>query len=106
MAQNEIHVDDIGTVFTATIMDGNDIVDVSGSTTLQLKFKKPGGTLLTKSAGLVTDGTDGQISYTAVDGDLDECGRWRLQAFLVLIGGNEHHSDICRFRVHDNLVAG
>ncbi len=102
MAANEIHKDDIGTLFKCTIKDGNTIVDVSSVTTKQLIFKKPSGALLTKAASFFTDGTDGIITYASASGDLNEVGTWRLQGF-VDFGSTEFKSDIQRFKVHKNL---
>lgn len=99
----EIHVDDIGTIFTATIKDENDtIVDVSGATTKQLIFKKPDDTILTRTASFVNTGTDGKIKYVAVAGDLDMHGSWFLQAYVDL-GSTELRSDIHKFTVYTNL---
>ena len=66
MSANEIHVGDIGTVFEVTVKDGEDVVDVSSATTRQLIFKSKDGAVLTKTAVLVTDGTDGKIKYTTI----------------------------------------
>ena len=43
MASNEIHKNDIGTVFKVTIKDGSSAVDIYTSTTKQLIFKKHSG---------------------------------------------------------------
>lgn len=102
MAADEIHVNDVGTVFKVTIADCPDSLDVSSATTKTLKFKKPSGEVLSKAGVFFTDGTDGIIKYTSVSGDLDECGRWELQAFLVL-GVSSYHSDVAKFRVFRNL---
>ncbi len=53
MAANEIHLNDIGTVFELTMMDGDAVVDISSATNMEIKFQKPGppGTTGTKTAG-------------------------------------------------------
>lgn len=99
----EIHIDDIGTNFIVTIKDENDdVVDISGATTKNLRFKKPDGTIVTQAASFVNTGTDGQIKYTTVAGDLDVHGTWALQAFIDL-GSQELNSDIYKFKVYKNL---
>lgn len=102
----EVHYNDIGTIFRATINDcingTQTIIDLSAATTLQLIFKSPNGVVKTKNASLTTDGTDGQIQYTTVDQDLDEVGNWKLQAYIVLPSGS-WRSDIGCFRVYENL---
>lgn len=102
MAKNEIHVGDIGTVFTATIKDGNTAVDLSGATTKQLKFHDPDGVLITKDAAFVTGGSDGGIKYTTISGDLSKAGQWKLQGYVVLPSGS-WHTDIVTFTVYDVL---
>lgn len=103
MAPNEIHKNDIGTVFEVTVKDGTDIVDLSSATELELLFLKPNGTKLTKTASLVSDGTDGKMQYTTVSGDLNASGTWKLQGHVVFGSTGEWHSDTIVFEVYDNL---
>jgi hypothetical protein len=98
----EIHKDDIGTRFQVTIMDGSSVVDVSTATTKQIILRKPDETNLTKDASFYTDGTDGIITYTTTEGDLDVAGVWQIQAYII-IGSNKWHTDIGTFRVYPNL---
>jgi len=98
----EIHLNDIGTEFRCTIKDCSTVVDVSTVTTKELIFVKPSGERLTKTASFYTDGTDGIITYTSVSGDLNECGLWSIQGF-VIIGTGEFHSNIRNFKVERNL---
>lgn len=102
MAAEEIHVNDIGTVFKVLMKDGDDIVDLSSASTKELIFLKPAGTKVTQDAEFTTDGTDGYIQYTAVSGDLDAVGVWKLQAHIV-ISSLDVKSDISPFRVYPNL---
>ena len=102
MAANEIHKGDIGTQFTVTVQDGTTVGDISTASTKQLIFKKPGGTILTKSTSFVTDGTDGKMQYVSVDGDLSDDGVWKMQG-KVIIGGNTFSTDITSFKVYRNL---
>jgi hypothetical protein len=103
MPTNEIHRGDIGTVFKVTIKDSSVVVDISSSTTKQLIFKKPSGEKLEKNASYFTNGSDGIITYTTVDGDLDEEGMWKLQGKIVLSGGNTFNTDLTSFKIHRNL---
>lgn len=100
--ENEIRLNDVGTIFRVTFKDGAYIVDISVATTKQFIFKKPSGSNLTVSGSLYTDGTDGILQYTTVEGDLNETGLWKIQGYLV-IGTNKHKSDIYTFRVYNNL---
>jgi len=103
MPANEIHLGDVGTVFVGTVTDDTGhVVDISGATTKQLTFKKPNGSKATKAATFMTNGTDGKMQYTAVDGDVDQVGGWKLQGKVVLPSGT-WYTDVHRFDVHANL---
>lgn len=103
MAANEIHKDDIGTVFTLTVKDGSAVVNVASASSKLIKFRKPGGVIISKTAEFVTDGTDGKIKYTAIAGDLDQSGPWTFQAVLTFASGT-WSSDIHKFTVYPNLA--
>ena len=102
MAESEIHVGDVGTVFVLTVYDGDELVDVSGATTKQVRLMDPGGNTVAKDASFTTNGTDGKIQHTTVLGDMDETGWWQIQAYLVLPTWRGH-SDIAKFIVYGNL---
>lgn len=102
MPADEIHIGDIGVQFLATIKDGSSVVNISTATTKQLNFRKPSGSILNKTASFYTNGTDGQIYYTSISGDLDECGTWSLQGYISMAGGT-WSTDIYKFQVHRNI---
>lgn len=106
MAADEVHKDDIGTIFRATIKDGSTAVDVSSATTLQFFFRKPDASLTvdTQTAVLTGDGTDGIIEYISTSGDLDTIGTWQLQAKIVLDVNNQFKTDWHKFEVHENIA--
>ncbi len=105
-SEEEVHYNDIGTLFLVTVNDCVSgtaaVLDVSGASTIELIFKSPSGASTTQSATLYTDGTDGKITYTTVDGDLNEVGTWRIQA-KVVVGGGTFRSDVGTFKVYENL---
>lgn len=81
----EIHVNDVGTALVVTIPDETGSpVDVSTGTNLKMYLTKPDGTVLTKTAVLDSDGTDGKIKYVTVAGDLSVKGTWKIQAAVTL----------------------
>ena len=102
MPANEIHANDIGTKFVVTIKDGDSAVNVSSATTKQIIIKKPSGTTLTNAAAFSSDGSDGKIYYSAVSGDLDEIGTYKIQGKVVITDGT-FYTDIQSFKVHRNL---
>jgi len=83
-----IHEGDIGTIFRLTIVDtSGNVIDVSSATTMYLYFQKPDGTNVQKTAEFYTDGTDGIIQYTSVDGDIDATGNWQVQGYIEVTDG-------------------
>jgi hypothetical protein len=103
MAANEIHLQDIGTVFEVTLLDGVDIVDLTGASAQSIVFLLPDKSVVTKTSVFKTNGTDGIIQYVTLADDLSQIGKWKLQAVVVLPTGI-WSSDISEFKVHDNLT--
>jgi len=102
----EIHVGDIGTEFEVTIVDENDaVIDVSTAITKQIIFEKPDRSILTKSAQLSTDGSDGKIKCFSVAGDIDQYTTdrlWKIQGRAVF-ASEEWSSEIGEFPVGRKL---
>ena len=99
---SEIHYGDIGVNFNITVMNGTAVLDVSNANSINIIFQKPDGSDLTKTATLVTNGTDGNIRYTSVSGDLDQVGTWQIQA-RVNFGASVFSTDIQKFKVYRNI---
>jgi len=100
----EIHVNDTGTLFEIALKECSEVVDVSAADVLNLIFKLPDGTLLTKTAIFKTDGTDGIIQYVSIDGDLNQSGKWKIQAKVSFPNETSWKSDIGSFKVFGNLT--
>jgi len=100
----QIHYGDIGTPLRVTLKSSQtDVaIDISDATTLQIILQKPDGTILTKDASFVTDGTDGQLQYVIQNGDLNMVGDWQLQVYYVNSSGS-WKSNMAKFRVWENL---
>ena len=98
MAWENIHVDDFGWVGNLTIKQDGVAVDVSSYTTLQFVFESPSGVDSTETAAFDSDGTDGVITYTVQDGDIDEVGIWKVSARVAKTGA-ELTSDPLLFEV-------
>lgn len=99
---SEIHVNDVGTRFLATIKDDGVVVDISTALSITMIFKKPDDEIVNKNGTLYTNGTDGKVYYDTIIGDLDEAGQYKLQAKVVLTNGT-YYTDIYTFQVHCNL---
>lgn len=100
----EIHEGDIGTTLKAIMRNGASIVDISSATTKNIKLKKPSGAVITKAGSFTTDGTDGQLEYVTISGDLDESSltiQWEIQAHIITPTG-EWHSSKEKFSVFPN----
>lgn len=92
---------------TVTVKDPDtqiyEIYDISGASVKTLRFNKPDGTSVDKTATFVTDGTDGKIEYLSEAGFLNIPGKWRMQGF-VTIGSGYYPTNIETFKVKDNLA--
>lgn len=107
--KDEIHLFDEGTAFIVTFKEWNettntdDIVDIGPSTEILFHFKKiNSGTVIQKTASLLTDGSDGKAVYITLATDLDEIGKWQLQGQVDLPGGH-WSSNVEDFKVYSNL---
>lgn len=96
--KNAIGVDLIGTIAESGVT-----IDVSTTTTRQIFLKKPSGSIINRSAILLTDGTDGKIVYRTIAGDIDVAGTWSIQGYVVFPGGFDGRSEVVTFQVLDNL---
>jgi hypothetical protein len=101
------HVNDIGTTFVVTINDltssgGSAVADISDATSMVLYFKRSCGSTFSRTAGFTTDGTDGKIEYTTVDGDLNGAGNWEIQAKVVTPSGT-WSTGVGYFKVYENI---
>ena len=102
MAAEEIHVGDVGTQLVVTVKDNTTVVDIASATAKYITLKRPDGTSLQKNTSFVTDGTDGQMQYTTVSGDLSICGSWKMQGKVEITSG-DFNTDITSFKVYRNL---
>jgi len=99
---SEIHVNDIGTRFLATIKDSGEVVNISNASVISMNFKKPNDIVIYRSGTLLTNGVDGKVYYDTVAGDLDEPGLYKLQGRVALPSGT-YYTDIYTFQVSCNL---
>lgn len=99
---NEIHVEDIGTVFRLLTTDCGTVVDISTATSLQICFTTP-NTLFTKVATFTGVGTDGLFQYKTVDGDIFEEGGWEWQGVISFPNGDLFHTNVREFEVFPNI---
>ena len=99
---SEIHVNDIGTRFLATIQDNGTVVDISSASQIQMIFRRPSDEVFYRVGSLLTSGVDGKVYYDTVSGDLSNVGMHKLQAKVYLPSGT-YYTDIYSFQVNCNL---
>lgn len=68
-----------------------------------LHIRKPSGTVVTKAAALVGDGSEGTWRYTWTAGDLDEAGTWAVEAQVTYGGGGVQTFGPNTFRVQPQI---
>lgn len=89
----QVHVGDVGTVLVVVVTDQDGaVVNISGASALTIYLTKPrvgsaAPVVLTKTASLDTDGTDGAMKYTTVSGDLSVKGEWKISGYVAGAGG-------------------
>lgn len=111
MTDEGIHIGDTGTKIKLTIQRNSAAVDMSAWSfdSMQIRFEKPDGTLLSKDAAFDTDGSNGIIVVTTVDGDLSLTGRWKMQGYMDVTAPEGEvgtwHTDVVKFSVYD-VVGG
>ena len=96
---------DTGVVLTITVYQENGTTkwDLSGATvTKQIILGPPAGSAKVYDASFVTDGTDGALSYTTTDDDIDVPGTWNIQAYWV-DSGEDRRSTVTTFEVLENI---
>lgn len=91
---------DFGAVVEIEMVDQDlAVTDISGAVVKEILLKKPGGTLLTKTADFVSDGTDGKIDCSIASGDFDEEGTWKVQGKVSKAGEFQYSSEPGSFRI-------
>lgn len=98
----KIYAGQWGHSHTITVQDEDGaVVDVSTATTLEMMFRPKRGELITVTASLVGDGTDGRIRYKVTDGDAVDAtgGTWSRWARVEWADG-EYPSTPERYYVH------
>jgi hypothetical protein len=99
----EIHVNDVGTVFVLQMVDKDDTpLDISTATNTMFTFRKNDGTTIVKTAIFTGNGGDGKLQYTTIGGDMNQSGFWSVQAKVVMPAGT-WYSAVIPFKVHENL---
>ena len=96
----ELHVGDVGTEITVSLVDGSEPVDLTGLTTTTIKIQRPDRTVVSITAAAVGSLVDGVIKGTVATGTFTVRGNYTIQAYLV-IGTWSGHSQSAKIRVNE-----
>lgn len=101
------HVGEIGFPITITARDEDfSVKSIADWNTKNMALKSPSGTVAIYAATFVTDGSDGQLRFTTVDGtELSEKGWWVAQGQGLTAGGATRRTQAVRFQVGETLTA-
>ena len=88
----DIYAGDYGVPHDITIKENGVAVNIQSATLMQLTYKKPDGSTLVKTPAFKTNGTDGVITYTFEQGDIDanDYGTWKYQAYVETATSGKH----------------
>jgi len=101
--KDHIQVGAINLAIKLQIKNGNDILNITSASTMTMRIEKPDDTVITGSAALFTDGTDGiMIFYTTGSGQLNQAGQYNAQAYIVMSGFTGYTTPV-HFMVYENL---
>lgn len=84
------------------VREGNDVVNISSASALTIIIEKPDSTLVSASATLFTDGSDGMMIYRTSGSDLDQAGNYNVQGYVVITGFSGYTTPV-HFTVYPNL---
>jgi hypothetical protein len=104
MATIVVQQEAIDVLIEVTVLENDAPMDISAATTHTFVVRKPSGATATWLATFMTDGVNGKLQYITVAGDLNERGRYRLQAQLVIPGTYTGKSTSVSFWVAENVA--
>jgi hypothetical protein len=85
------------------IKEGNSALNISSASTLTMYIEKPDNTVISASASLFTNGTDGiMVYYTSSSTILNQAGQYNAQAYIVMSGFTGYTTPV-HFTVYENL---
>lgn len=105
MPASTIHVGDLGTVGTVSIVDETGAAVALAGATVDLVFGRPDATTITIAGAIVDDGATGEVTYTtAAVGPFDTAGRWALQAIVTFTAAQRWTSTHAYIDVAANIL--
>jgi hypothetical protein len=100
---SKIYVGDVGTVIRLNVdPDELGTIDISTASTLKILVQKPDKTEVEWTATQYQDTT--KIEYSTVDGDLDQKGTYKIQAYVAWhLPASEHKGETTTIRVYEGF---
>lgn len=103
----QAQVNDIGTVFRVTVYDttntgATNAANISDASSIVFYFRTPADTVVERNGSFTNSGTDGQVQYVTVDGDLSMAGTWSLQVKIATPSGT-WRTNKANFKVNSNI---
>jgi hypothetical protein len=104
---NDFTVGDIGNTLLAVLRkrDNTLLTTVASASSITFTIKRADNTIITRTGSLYTNGSDGTVKYTWIDGDLTVAGIYTFQVIIEWVGGNRWASpEWAKFRVGELLA--
>lgn len=84
--------------------DSDDPLDLTGVDEIRIYLKPRRGEVKERAGVVSSPATDGICTYTTVDGDIDEVGKWKAQARPIFSADEDYPSSVeVAFEVEENL---
>lgn len=95
-----IRQSEVGVQLGVTAVDSQSAaIDISGAQTLTMRFERPDGSRITKTASLTGDGTDGKLHFATTADFPDTPGWWSRQGEVVWANGTKYITGRVDFKV-------
>ena len=92
-----------GGTLVLTVLENGSAKDISTATSISYMLRKPDQTIVELSAGFLSDGADGKVSYSWVSGDLNQEGWYSVQVKIVGVPWSGQSTEY-RFEVGETFV--
>jgi len=86
-------------LLTYTIKDGDDEVDISGNSSLELRLTAPSGGTSATVTPVIPSGETAVLQYQSVAGTFDALGDWIIAARISWAGGRVHQTTVHHLHV-------
>jgi hypothetical protein len=89
-------------LLTYTIKDGDDEVDISGASTLELRLVAPSGGTTATVTPVVPSGSNTKLQYQSTTSTFDAAGSWGIAARISWSGGRRYETTVHNLHVDES----